>query len=431
MLKRFLVLAATVLLAAGCVRADRETPEPRQDSTPEEGTGTSAGSAERAERHTPVRAWTVRTAVLPRIVLATGTVEPRERVRVAARQSGSLLSLDVQEGDAVSRGQTLAQVDTAQMRAELRRARAEEALLAGRIERMQALVDRGAAPPVELADLEAQREVASAEVDVWRARMDLARVRAPMDGVVLRRMVDPGSTVRADQELLELADLSGLMVRVRLSERDVVHLVEGQRATIVLDAFADAPFGATVHRIFPAVDPEDRRLVVELALGTPPEGVHPRPGFMARIGLALDARPMRIIPGEALLASTRGERFVYVIEDDRLTRRDVETGVERRNWVEVREGLDAGETVVGMNPSALREGLRVRVTARVEPPNLSSSEAAAMRAHGLDPGSPDAPGRTLGREAPRRQEGEAGRDLGPEAGEARRDEGEPAPGSDR
>lgn len=152
-----------------------------------------------------------------------------------------------------------------------------------------------------------------------------------------------------------------------MSERDVVHLDPGQTIEVVVDAYPERKLEATIRRIFPTADADSRRVTVEIALSEIPEQMRVQPGFLARASIEVDRRPDALaVPGEALLASSPGDRFVYAVENDELVRRSVTTGVERRNWTEIVDGLDAGDVIVGTNPTNLREGTRVHVSEWVE-----------------------------------------------------------------
>jgi len=162
--------------------------------------------------------------------------------------------------------------------------------------------------------------------------------------------------------------LNRLVVRLGIPERDVVYLEEGQQTEIQIDAFPGIEFRGTIQRIFPSADENSRLFTVEVSLRAEQQDQVIRPGYLARVSMDAERRPSVLaVPSEALLASERDERFVYIINNEnRLERRDVITGIERRNWTEILEGLEEGNTVVGSNPSNLRENILVNVTRWVE-----------------------------------------------------------------
>lgn len=148
----------------------------------------------------------------------------------------------------------------------------------------------------------------------------------------------------------------------------MVNLDEGQRAELTIDAYPEETFSGTIQRIYPSADDNSRLFTVEITMRAEQQDLVIRPGYLARIAVDGDRRENVIaVPSESLLASEQDDRFVYIInEDERLERRDVRTGIERRNWTQIVEGLEEGDRIAGANPSNLREEMLVNVTRWVE-----------------------------------------------------------------
>ena len=175
-----------------------------------------------------------------------------------------------------------------------------------------------------VSDAEAEQsrsayDVARSDVALWETRLAFTRIVAPSAGVVTVKHVESGSAVSPNQRLFDLADVSLLVVRVQLSELDVVHLAPGAPVVVRLDAFPDAMLEGRVRRVFPSADPQSRLVPVEVALGPRPRGVDVRPGFLARVAFALDRRDGARIR-QQLISSNSGEiacanriRFQYAI----------------------------------------------------------------------------------------------------------------------
>lgn len=311
----------------------------------------------------PVAGYEIEPRDLSRIARMSGTVEPVKQIRVKAYADGVLTTLNVREGDRVEAGELLAATELAEFRAELGRARAEINKLQQELERKRPLAEQEAIQSAEVEQLESDLEIAKRDADIWQTRIELGRMTAPRDAVVTNRYVDPGSSVSANEEVLELADMSTLVIPVRMSERDVGAIDREASLEVTVDAYPDHPLEATIRRVFPTADADSRRVTVELELGEIPEEIDVKPGYRARAAIEVDRRRDRVaVPSPSLLASDGDDQIVYVIENDELVERSVETGVERRNWTEITEGLQPGEVIVGTNPTNLREGTRVHVS---------------------------------------------------------------------
>jgi membrane fusion protein, multidrug efflux system len=324
-----------------------------------------------AERSVAVAAVQLAPLDLSQQIQVSGTIEPIREIRLAARMGGVVEQVRVEEGSRVAAGALLARFDVAEQRAELARARAQLEQARAAYERARQLVARELASGAEYEDARAARNVAQSEVQLWQTRAAAGLVTSPAGGVVTRKFVEAGSAVSNGEPLFVIADVSTLVVQVGIADVHATRLQVGQEVLASVEAFPGRQWPAQVRRVFPAADPDTRLVPVELAF-TGAAAASLRPGVLARIRIDVDRRPdVLAVPNEALLASSRDDPFVYVIEDERLVRRSVATGVSRRDWTEITHGLQPGETVVASNPANLREGARVRVTGTVASPFAS------------------------------------------------------------
>ncbi len=315
---------------------------------------------------------------LSRVVRASSRVEAENIVTISSRMSGLITGMNIREGDRLSAGDVMIRFDLEEQRAELDRARAELELAEAVYTRNQRLLEREAISRAEYEESRANKRIAESEVNLLETRIGFGTVRAPTDLVVLRRYVEQGDAVSTNEPLLTTANLDRLVVRLGITERDVVSLEEGQQVDITIDAFPGQQFRGTIQRIYPSAEDDSRLFTVEVTLRSEQQDQLIRPGYLARVTLDAERRPgVLAVPGESLLASEQDDRFVYIINDEnRLERRNVVTGIERRNWTEITEGLEEGERIVAANPSNLREGLLVNVTRWIE---SDASQAAGSQ----------------------------------------------------
>ncbi len=316
------------------------------------------------ERPTPIAGYELAPRDMSRIVQVSAVTEPENIITIASRMSGLITGLSVREGDRVNQGDVLVRFDIDEHRAELKRAEAELELAEARFERNEQLFEREVISSADFEESRANKRIAESEVQLLETRIGFGTLRAPADIIVLERHVEQGEAVATNEPLLRVADLNRLVVRVGIPERDIVNLETGQHVELRIDAWPGEDFEGAISRIYPSADSDSRLITVEISLETSQNGRNIRPGFLARAAMTADRREgVLAVPSESLLASGRDERFVYIINDDgRLERRDVETGIERRNWTLINSGLEEGDVVVGANPSNLREDILVEVT---------------------------------------------------------------------
>jgi RND family efflux transporter MFP subunit len=268
----------------------------------------------------------------------------------------------VEEGNRVRTGQLMAELDARETAAQLERARAVLANAEAAYERGEQLQANELASDAELDVMRSAFAIAKADVELWRTRLAFSRITAPVSGVVTAKRVELGSTVSPNQSMFQIADDSLLVVRVRVSELDVVHLEPGRLATLQLDAYPGAQVTGHIRRIYPSADTASRLVPVEIVLDPMPAGVEARPGFLARVDFTLDSRSdVLAVPAAAIGVADDGS-FVYVVAADTLSRRRVQTGLTAAGWIEVTQGLAAGERVVSSGHVNLRPGAVVRVS---------------------------------------------------------------------
>lgn len=221
--------------------------------------------------HPPPEVPKYRTALVDRgaitqVVLASGALQPVNTVNVGTQVSGTVLERDADFNDHVKKGQVLLRLDPALPQARLRQARAQLAsaqaslaLARATFERNQRLVGQGFISTLaldqsqrELGAGEAGVEVARAQVDAAQIDLDNSVIRAPVEGVVIRRNIDVGQTVAASfqtPELYQIAqDLRQMRIHTSVSEADVGLIRAGQAVRFTVDAYPEREFEGRVEQ---------------------------------------------------------------------------------------------------------------------------------------------------------------------------------------
>ncbi|ALN72018.1 efflux RND transporter periplasmic adaptor subunit [Aureimonas sp. AU20] len=330
-------------------------------------------------------------------VTVTGTLTPRETVTVGADVDGlRVRELLVDEGDEVKAGQVLARLETDVVEVNLARsasqvARAEAAItqanaLIGEAEptlveaeaslkRARALSEKGivgqdvldtkvsAAAGAAARLASARQSVALAEADLAatraeRAELELRRakaeIKAPTDGLVLRRVAQLGQIVSAaGGGLFEMARDGLIELDADVSETALGQLRKGEPAKIT--AAGGAEVTGEVRLVSPRVDQASRLGRVRIAL---PREAGLRVGAFARAVVETARTNGVAVPRTAVNTGPKGD-FVQVVVDGTVQTRSVKTGLGAGNVVEIRSGLQAGETVVAVAGTFVRDGDKV------------------------------------------------------------------------
>ena len=308
-----------------------------------------------------------------RAVTVTGLIEPVRSVGVNSQLAGALTAVNVEEGNVVREGQVLARIDARELEAQVASAEAALNFARGTFERSTTLRQSGVITAAEFERDRAAHEAAKATLEQLRTRLGYATVRAPVSGMVTQKRLEAGDIVAPNTRLFTVADVSTMVVRVQVSELDVLGVRVGQSVDVALDALPGRTLEGRVRRIFPAADTLTRLVPVEVALTG--EGARiARPGFLGRVTFALDARRDAVLVPQAAVLGGQGAQSVMMVRDGKAVRRPVETGLVSQGRVEITSGLEAGEMVIVAGNAQLREGAAVRVVGPTAP-RLGDSSA--------------------------------------------------------
>jgi RND family efflux transporter MFP subunit len=320
-------------------------------------------------------------------VYATGSVEPVQWARVGPATRGRLTAVLVEEGARVTEGEPLARLDDRQARALLAEAEARASFAEEDLVRTRTLVARDIAARASLERAERDARAARAAADAARQRLEDYIVRAPNDGVVLRRDAEVGEIVDTPASLFWIGEPTPLRVTAEVDEEDIARIAVGQRVLLRADAFPGRVMTAQVAQITPKGDTSRKAYRVRLAL---PADTPLMIGMTVEANIVLrETADAVLVPPAAVVLPARAapaapgqvrRGVVWVAEGDRARRREVEVGVQGARAIEIRSGLAAGETVLLDPPATLVDGQAFR--ARAAPGAPAATADSTPRASG-------------------------------------------------
>ena len=284
----------------------------------------------------------------------------REEVQVLPKQQGVVAQIHVEEGDFVSEGDVLAVMDDEEWRYEMRRAEAQAEASRRQAERAEVLQGQGLMSDQEAEGMKADAEVAESDYELAQLRVRNARITAPVDGIVTHREIERGQLLSTSEPAFTVADDRTLEARVAVPERQAHRISEGQSVRVEAGAAANNPVTGQVARIRPVVDPESGTVQVTVQLD-PDVAPEIRPGRFVNVDIVTEALEDRVaVPRTAVLADGPTPR-VFVVRDGEAHEVEVELGFSQQNRVEVRSGLEAGDTLVTVGQNNLRPDSEVRI----------------------------------------------------------------------
>jgi HlyD family secretion protein len=346
------------------------------------------------------------------VLVATGYVVARHSSDVGVKVGGRLARLQFEEGTRVRKGDVIAEIEHADIDAQLeasRRAVAEaEAQLVQTIaahdedvrtlERQRALAKDGITTNAALTGAEAAAAVSAARVKSAEATIASARarvrvteealentnVRAPFNGVVIKKRAEVGETVspfgvagqstREGGAIATIADLGELEVQTEVSENSVAKLLPSMPADVKLQAYQDQMYKGRLRQVFPSAD--RAKSIVEVRVTILDADAHVKPEMTATVTFTEHkktqetqatgqtpgppAPPVVLVPKRAI-TEQNNQQFVWVVAGGTASRRPVTRGADRLDQVEVRNGVSAGDAVILNPPAGLKDSTLVRI----------------------------------------------------------------------
>jgi RND family efflux transporter MFP subunit len=334
---------------------------------------TNNGTPLKTEKRLPlVEIATVEYQQEGQTITRTGTLRADRQVKLINEEEGRIASLPVHEGDRVAEGDLLLQLNDKQLKAELKKARAQREQAALDVRRLQRLQSSNVVSEDELARARTALDVARAEEDLLRIRLDNTRITAPFAGVVSARLAEPGDAVARFTHLLTLTDDKTLLAALPVSELVLPSLAQGDPVTLSLDALGDTRLKGRILRIHPTVDPVTRQGTIEVVLEDPPPQA--RPGQLCRVELQLRPQPRLTVPFPALRRDTQGEYVFLYGEDKAVHYTPVVSGLHLGERIEIVTGMSQGKQVVVNGFLGLNDGMKVSLASRSRPTEVPAQQ---------------------------------------------------------
>lgn len=348
---------------------------------------------------------------IDRNIPALGSLAAWDWATLSTKVAGRLDAIEVDRGTPVARGQVLARIEPRdyelrldQAEAALQQAEARLGLTAGAstdpfdpgqvssVKQASAVLEEATANHARVTELAAQGIISLAEVDTAAAALKVARNRhqaaiedvrdrlavlaqrrveceiarqqladtvlaAPFDGTIQERLISPGEYLPAGAAVVTLVRLDPLRLRLEVSEREAPRVALGQTVRLMIEGDTNRPAGR-LTRVSPALLEETRMLVVEADVPNPAGRLHP--GMFVRAEIVVQTElPVVTVPDLAV-ATFAGLEKVFGIREGRAVEKRVVTGDRGDGWVEIREGVAAGDMIV-LSPGNLLDGQPLEV----------------------------------------------------------------------
>lgn len=301
--------------------------------------------------------------VLP--ISTSGRLTSKAEVSLSFKTPGFIETIFVDEGARVQQGQLLAKLDLAEINAQVQQAEAGFAKAQRDLDRVEALYRDSVATLEQFQDAETALEIATSALEIASFNQTHSEIRAPANGRILRRMAEDNELVNPGQPILTLgSSKEGWVVRVGLSDRDVVKLRLNDTANLHFDAYPSSVFSGNITEVAEAADPMTGTFEVEITITDPAHVL--KSGFIARVDLMpSEQEPFYLIPIEAVTEGNGKDAIIYAAErtGDAYTARRYPVRIAHilNDEVAIQTGLENIASVVTEGAPYLADGSPIRI----------------------------------------------------------------------
>lgn len=290
-------------------------------------------------------------------IQAIGTANANESVSITSKTSNIVTAVRFSDGQNVSTGQVLVELDRATTEADLAAANAAFAESQSQYNRSRELLATQALSKSQFEQLEATMKSNQARVDAAKARLADNYIRAPFSGRVGLRRVSLGTLISPGTVITTLDDTSVIKVDFAVPELNVGELRAGQSVLANSSAYPGRTFSGKVTSVDSRVDPASRAVTVRAVVPNRDNAL--KPGMFLTVNLSKERRSALMVPEQALVPE-QARQFIYVVDGKLVRKREVKLGRREPGFVEITEGVAPGNHVVIEGTLKLREGTPVR-----------------------------------------------------------------------
>lgn len=292
------------------------------------------------------------------LIYSTGSLLPDEEVDLAFETSGKIVGIFFDEGTRVKKGDLLAKINDKPLQAQLLKLQAQEKLSEEKEFRQRQLLDRDAISRESYDQVATELQSIKADIMLLEARIAETELRAPFDGMVGLRLISEGAYASTQTNVIRLVKTDPLKIEFSVNEKYAGEIAPGFPITF---QFPDSPkeYKANVYAVAPKVDINTRTISVRALYPNKSEEL--KPGRTIKVTAELSKIDNAIaIPTEAVIAEMSGEK-VFIYKNGKAEQRNVVTGLRTASKIQIKEGLEFGDTLLTTAILQLREQLPIQL----------------------------------------------------------------------
>lgn len=314
-------------------------------------------SANQPKTATEVEVFITKAETLDNIITTNGSVLPNEEIELRSEIAGKIESINFKEGSKVAKGQLLVQIDDSELQPNLQKLNVQLKIAQDEFSRKKQLFDIQGISKEEYEAAELKVATLQSDINLIEAQIRNSKIIAPFSGTVGLRQVSPGAFVSVGGMIAKLVQSDPVKIEFAIPELYARQISAGANIQFKL-AGSDKNYTAKVYALDPAIDPATRSLKVR-AMADNKDGSL-IPGAYAELTITLEKiENGLLVPALAVTQDIKGQKL-FVIKNGEAVTKLVKTGIQKDDFVQITEGLEAGDTVITTSLLSMRDGVPVK-----------------------------------------------------------------------
>lgn len=351
-----LLLGMTVV-AAGC--SDKPTDDQAQSAKSDDDKDGKDKKEEEEKAPIPVEVTSVTMGDIQQTYRTITTLEAENDAQVVARSTGLLHQILVEEGDVVTKGQLLAQLDVEQLTLEVQQIEATLNKLKNEMDRQQKLFNRklGSSDALDRARFEYQSQQAQHKLS--KLKLTYASIKAPISGIITERNVKQGNLLRDNDVLFTIVDLDSLIAVLHLPEKELSNVKKQQKVLLHIDALKNQMIVGEIDRVRPSIDTDTGTFRVVATVKNNDHFL--KSGMFGKVEVVFDVHKNSLLLPQQAVITQDNRSHVFVVKDELAVQTPITLGFSHNGMVEILTGLTIADQVITTGQQILKHETKVEI----------------------------------------------------------------------
>lgn len=307
----------------------------------------------------PVTVYIADRGIVKDGIRGIGSLLPNEVVNIASELAGKVEKINFTEGEFVPRGTILVKLNDDDLQSQLARGEYQMKLTQEKLQRQKILLEKEAVSREEYDQVQTEFNVLQQDIEQIKIKIEKTEIKAPFNGIIGFRDISLGAYLQPGSKIATLVDIATLKLEFAISEKYATNNLIGNDVEFSVEGVSKT-FKAKVYAVDPNLDTKTRTILLRAVFDNTRNQL--KPGMSAKVLFSSSKNKESIlIPNEAIVQDAKG-RSVWIKKEGKATSVPVDIGTRTEDLIEIRRGLEPGDSVIVTGIMQLRENLPVTAT---------------------------------------------------------------------